>query len=145
MCLSPRRASRWLFLVALGLLLSGCSTGSKKFQVKGRVTSSGQPLRIESQPAHLGRIAVSFFPIGDGDHVAAGMQSAVVNQDDGTFKVEGTDGKGILPGRYRIYIYHYDPMPQDKLKGQFAEGKSQIERDVAGGEEINLEVSTPTG
>lgn len=142
-----RLSPRWFVFLLPALLLSGCGTGSNKLHVKGRVTRNGAPLRFESRAdLGLGRLVVSFMPVGEGDHVAGGLQSAVVNQEDGTFTVDGTDGKGILPGRYRIYIYQYDPMPTvDKLKGEFAEGKSLIERDVTGGEEINIDVSKKTG
>jgi hypothetical protein len=141
---SGRRAVGLVLGLVGGLLLAGCAPQDHKVVVKGRVTKGGQPLTVKDTV--LGRVVVKFVPLGEPDpKKTIGPQTALVNQQDGTFEVKGDDGKGIPPGKYRIAVYQYDPMPTDKLNGQFSEKTSHIEREVTGSQEIDLDVGKPGG
>jgi hypothetical protein len=142
-----RSARRTVWLAAwvvTCLLLAGCGSQERKVIVKGRVSKGGQPLTVKDTV--LGRVVVKFVPLNEPDPAKAiGPQTALVNQQDGTFEVKGNDGKGIPPGKYRIAVYQYEPMPTDKLQGKFGEKNSRIEREVTGGEEIDIDVGKPAG
>jgi hypothetical protein len=66
--------------------------------------------------------------------------------------VPGPKGKGIRPGRYKITIIAdysisggKDKESSDYFGGKFSQEKTQIIREVNGGEEIAIELAKPQG
>jgi hypothetical protein len=116
--------------VPLVLALSGCG-GDKKVKASGRLLDKGQPLTAPGPlpPGDVG-IRVTFYPT----EASQGQepQQAVVSPD-GTFQLSGNDGKGIVPGKYRVAIIVGAVGKDDKLKGVFGEKNSPIYREVTGG------------
>jgi hypothetical protein len=71
-----------------------------------------------------------FLAVSEDPSDVVDPQIAVVDQQTGTFVVRGTDQRGLLPGRYRVVVYHYDPRPNDRFKGAYGEQNSPILVDV---------------
>jgi hypothetical protein len=130
-------------IVALGLLpsLAGCSSSEPLAEVKGKVHNNGQPLRVqELRSGAGGRVMVLFHSLDQGDN-HLGPYGAIV-KSDGSFSVPGAAGKGIPPGKYRVEIIWQDtfPMGEDKLDGKFGKENSPVVVDIAGGEDIDIDV-----
>jgi hypothetical protein len=128
----------------LGVLVSGCGgSGKKRVRVTGRVTNAGNPIPVQPPVETL---RVYFEPYREGAEAAAKVldtPQAFVDQETGTFEAT------VPPGKYRICVVHnagFDATGDiDKLGGKFARKRSPIIRDIAGGEEINIDISKPTG
>jgi len=138
------RQGCWLALAVLPCVTAAGCKQEKLVIARGRVTCNGQPLQVKDAPV-LGRVAVSFIPVSEELRTRIGPQSALVNQEDGTFTVGGADGRGIPPSQYRIAVYQYDPYPTDQLKGRFREDSTQILREVTGEGDIEIDVSKLKG
>ena len=123
----------------VAIALAGC-TGEKRFKVVGKVVNKGQPLQLKNK-LPLGRVAVNFIPVDEQHQRNGDPQGAVVDQETGSFEVKGNDNNGIPPGKYRITVEQYDPMPTDVLKGAFGETRSPIIREVKGSESINIDLA----
>jgi hypothetical protein len=119
-----------VFVLSAGLLfLAGCGPkGPKTYVVTGSVMKGGKPLEVKPV---IGRVRVVFDPQDEELKNSIGKVDAVVKAD-GTFSVVGNNSKGIPAGKYKIYVYQYDPMPTDLLQGAFAEGRSPLVREVTG-------------
>ncbi len=127
--------------LTLVLLFSGCKSRPKTYKVTGRVHRGGEVLKV-NQPQVLGRVRVQFVPIGGAG--VAGARDAVVDHETGKFAVKGPDGQGLLPGKYRICIYQYDPFPSnDVLQGEFGEAKSPFVREITGDSDFDLDLAKP--
>jgi hypothetical protein len=137
----PRHLVRVFYLSLVLCLLSGCPTGPKKYRVTGKLTQGGKPLSVSEPQAGFREVTILFVPDTDDETLRANPQPAIYNFEDGTFVVEGVDGKGIPAGKYRVCVAWYDPRPQDKLGEAYAEGVSPIFREVRGNgalEDIDL-------
>lgn len=137
------RLSAPLFLVA-ALCLAGCSgTGGPKIRLQGKVHNNGQPLTVANPMT--GRIQVTFYREEGTKSALVDPIEAKVDPETGTFTVEGHDGRGIAPGKYRIAVYWYDPFPsEDKLKGAFSQENTQIVREITPEtREIDINVGKP--
>jgi hypothetical protein len=122
---ATRCALAGILIVLLGL--TGCKSGPKTYKVTGKVTKGGKALEVKPI---IGRVRVVFDPMDAELKTKVGTYDAVI-QTDGTYVVHGNENKGIPAGKYRIQIYQYDPFPtDDKLKGQFGEGKTPYVREV---------------
>ncbi len=126
-------------------VVAGCHKGPAAVAVKGQVTNAGQPLHVAGREQGLGMVQLECLRLGEDGRTTADAEGAVAD-DQGRFEVHGRDGKGILPGKYRIAVRQWDPYPQnDKLGGKFSEANSRIVREISGGEDINIDVSRPEG
>jgi len=122
----------------LALVLPACKSGPQKYKVTGKVTKGGQVLKVDQM---TGKLIVRFD--GMDEPIKDAREYAVIESDGASFNVPSTDRKGLLPGKYRVVVQQFNPFPQDdKLKGQFGEGKSPIIREVKAGDnhfEIDLD------
>ena len=137
----------YLFLWALlCLAATGCGgSGERTVSARGKVTDAGRPLEVKGRDLGLGTVVVQFYRIGQDGRQSTDPEEAQVDAD-GNFKVPGRRGDGIPPGRYRIAVRQWDPYPQvDRLKGRFDERNSPIIREIAGEEDIVIDVSKPKG
>jgi hypothetical protein len=146
---SPKWAALALALVIGGL--TGCGGGADgRVTVKGKLLDDGKPFVLDksklklpsgatSLPPGSNPLVVSFIPVESGE-----TTNANVSADTGTFEANGTDGKGIKPGKYKIAVTA-TVGGADYFGGKFAPDKTQIIRDVKPGEEIIIDVSKPQG
>lgn len=146
-----------VFLAVGTALICGCGEEKKdttpRVSLKGRLTEKGKPWTFDdskikypkgvSAPplasgANGSPIQIKFIPAdAPGDIV-----TALVNAQAGTFDVTG-----IKPGKYKIAVFLTSSLPSssDPLGGKFTLDKTQIVRDIAGGEDLEIDVSKPKG
>ena len=127
-------------LAILGLLAAFCVSGcgEKMLKTRGRVVKNGAPFL----PGKDEFVRVTFVPILEADKKPEDYYVAQYNPADGTFQVAGKDLKGMPPGRYRVAI-ELDRRRSDLLKGQFDAERSPFVYDVAGGDEIVIDLDRP--
>jgi hypothetical protein len=131
-----RRGLTWL-AVLLILVVPGC--GSGRVKARGRLVSNGQPYHVDERDI----VRIVFIPVGGAADLKAGGFMGEFDRKDGTFQVNGTDGRGMSPGRYRIALQVLRKR-KDLLEGAFNAERSPFLRDVtpAGGD-IVLDLSNP--
>lgn len=109
--------------VTLGLLLAsvGCGGGPSGVKVQGKLTDAkGADVTFAAtETVQLSLVSPAF------------SAAAVVNKADGSFRVEGPEGRGLPPGDYTVTLEAkpYGPMAgnkADRFRGKFAPGKSPL-------------------
>jgi len=146
------------FAAVILALLAGCSKteDGPRAVAKGKLVDGNKPYTYEAPkgkgggavaPPSVGNagtgLQIQFVPSEGGD-----TSYASFNAEAGTFEVKGSDGKGIKPGKYKIYMTMLGSPPgaPEIFGGKFTREKSQIERDVTvDGPEIVIDVSKPKG
>jgi hypothetical protein len=90
----------FLLILLLGLVgLGGCVRNPESGpKLTGRLLADGQPCR----PASLYEFEVKFLSAGGEGPIKKSYLATV--QEDGTFTVNGSIGKGIPVGRYKVII-----------------------------------------
>jgi hypothetical protein len=120
----------------LGVILPlflGCGPGV--VQPNGKIVKGGQPVKVSDK----GVIVLNFVPAEGGKE---GASYSADTKPDGTFKIIGSDGKGIPPGKYKVAVQLFDPYPSnDLLKGKYAMGKTELTVDV-GKEDVVIDVGS---
>ena len=144
-------------IVATLIALAGCSKkdDGPRVVVKGKLVDGAKPYVYEAPkgkgalppPPSAGNagtgLQIQFTPVEGGDTSFANF-----NAESGTFEVKGADGKGLKPGKYKVFLTMIGTAPggADIFGGKFSREKSQIERDVTvDGPEIVIDVSKPKG
>jgi hypothetical protein len=124
-----------IFVAIICLWAAGCGSGLLKPQ--GRLVKKGAPL----VPGDGEAIHVAFYP--DGEQTDQGAYPAKFNNQDGTFRVLGVDGRGLPPGTYRATVQIMKKR-KDVLEGAFGKNRSPFSIDItpASGE-ITLDLDTP--
>jgi hypothetical protein len=162
------RTGAAFILVAASLAGGGCGASSTVW-VAGKVVKGGAGY----SPPDGRKIAVTLHALevkgADGKPLGAEEPfQAQVNQSDGTFIVPGPDGRGILPGRYRISVVENPtrdaltqlardpktkrpsrtPPPIDRdtdfFRGQFGPGSSPVIREIKGSGDLVIDLDRPT-
>ena len=127
-----------LCLAVAGGALSGCGdSGPPRAKIKGEVTNDGEPLKVKPM---VGKVQVTFFPLSEKGEITGDPQEAAI-QPSGEFTVHGTEGKGILPGKYKIAVRQWDEFPnKDVLEGKADKDHTTIIRDIKDGDEVIIDV-----
>jgi hypothetical protein len=149
-----RSVSTWIrpAFFAAGLLSIAClGCGQKdmpevaegRTMPRGRVLENGVPIKTPDSanlpPGDPG-FTVTFIKLGTAD--AGSETTALVNEDEpGSFELIGDDGKGIVPGNYRVAIFVGPEGGQDALKGKFSKENSRIEVEVKEGEDLVIDLA----
>jgi hypothetical protein len=123
-----------------GLLAAGCN-GPVLLKTKGRLLKNGAPvIPHEGELVH-----VIFVPVTEGDQRARDYFAAEFHAADGTFQVAGKDGRGMPPGKYRVWV-EVLKNKRDLLKGAFDEEHTPFVRDVdTKTDEVILDLDKPRG
>jgi len=114
------------FVVGIGMLgilaIAGCSGGQVK--PKGQLLKDGQPFTL----GKMGVFTMSLVPEGDTTGV---LHAVSVDSATGAFEVNGQEGKGVLPGKYKVVLEAFDPYPgKDLLKHKYSWAKTNLVVDV---------------
>lgn len=155
---------RWRFsfqalLVTAALATVGCGGNNRddspRSVVTGKLVDNNKPFALDPSKVPLPKGARALPPGITGALSIVFISSdtkesytADVNADAGTFQVKGIDGKGIKAGRYRIAVtgrMGISPDTPDYFGGKFTPEKTQILRDVKGGDDVVIDVSKPQG
>jgi len=91
-----------LLVFALALLSSGCGGGRDVVRVTGQLVKDGKPYGAKLDGAQPETFAVDFVGTVKDANV---IFPATINAD-GSFRVGGSDGRGIPRGHYRITVLH---------------------------------------
>ena len=152
-----RLSSRAAALIAV-IATVGCSTSSDEPSavVRGKLVDGDKPYTFASRKVKgvapvvpPGGVApgtalqIVFSPVDGGD-----LFFADLNGETGAFEVKGHDGKGIKPGKYKIFLTMAGGAPgsPEIFGGKFNRERSKIERDVTvDGSEIVIDVTKPGG
>ena len=143
--------------IAAFFLIAGCGPKDDGPRVvpKGKLMDGAKPYVYEAPkvkgggptpPPSVGNVGsglqIQFTPVEGGD-----VYYASFNAESSTFEVKGSDGKGLKPGKYKVFLTMAGAAPGGEIfGGKFTRDKSQIERDVqVDGPEIIIDVSKPKG
>lgn len=122
------RSARGLLSIAL-LLGVGCGGGPESGpKVTGRLLIDGQPCR----PASVNDFDVKFLTVEGAGPVKKSYLAEV--KPDGSFTLNGSMGKGIPVGRYKVSItgrvLGEDGKPTGQYLSQFADGTTPLEVEI---------------
>jgi hypothetical protein len=105
--------------------------------VTGQLLKGGRPLALDPM---TGLLQLAFVPVTADPSQPADPQFAVVDAAMGKFRVPGADGNGLAPGKYRVAVRQYDPVPTDKLEDKFDERNSPIIVEVTGPKDFPIDL-----
>ena len=132
------RSWRGLFLpLLIGLISLGCGDSSH-IKAKGRLVKGGQPYLA---PEGTG-FRVFFVPLDvpEGKHYES--FAAEYNAEDGSFLVQGKDGKGLPRGKYRVDL-QLMKSKEDLLGGKLLGKKSPYVMEVtSGADDLVIDLDT---
>jgi hypothetical protein len=122
-------------MLLLGLFALGCGDSSH-IRAKGRIVKGGQPFLT---PEGEG-LRIFFVPleVPQGDRYDS--YAAEYDPQDGSFRVQGKDGRGLPAGKYRVDL-QLMKSKEDLLSGKLLGKKSPFVLEVTGREDlvINLD------
>jgi hypothetical protein len=123
---------RWLSpCLILLALVAGC--GGDLVKAKGKLLKDGKPF----VPGEKEAVRIVFVPVDRVEGKEQNMYPAEFKPEDGTFKVVGSTGTGLPPGKYRVAIELARGKDRvDVLKGKFAPGNSPIVREVKNSSDV---------
>jgi hypothetical protein len=113
------------FLV-IALLATGCGDSSR-IKAKGIVKKGGQPYLL---PEGEG-FRIFFVPLEASDGVHFESYAAMYDPHTGSFEVQGKDGKGLPPGKYRVDLQLMQSK-EDLLGGKLLGKGSPLSLEVTG-------------
>jgi hypothetical protein len=85
-------------LVSAAIILPGCAAGKAGVKIEGKLTKDGKSMQVkQGENLHLSLQS----KVASGEPA---IYPAKINPADGSFVVEGLDGKGIPPGTYKVSL-----------------------------------------
>jgi hypothetical protein len=117
---------RLLILLVIGLIPIGCGDSSH-IKAKGRIVKGGQPYVV---PEGTG-FRVFFVPLDAPEGKHFDSFAAEYNPENGSFLVQGKDGKGLPRGKYRVDL-QLMKSKEDLLGGKLLGKKSPYILEVTG-------------
>jgi hypothetical protein len=99
----PLRTAAGLVLASLlfGLLGCGQNAGPRRYEVSGKVSYRGQPIRVGY---------INFDPDSSAGNSGPGSMTKII---DGSYRTQ--PGKGAVGGPHRVWIVGFDGAPADGL------------------------------
>jgi hypothetical protein len=92
------RCSQTVCVAALVMLVAGCGDGM--LTPKGRVVKSGAPITLKPGED----LGVFFYPLTDDGKLGTTVYPALFQAADSSFRVTGSDRRGMPPGKYRVAV-----------------------------------------
>ena len=119
----------------IAVTMTGCPSGPKMVDAKGRIISGGQPINVGQK----GVLQVMLVPQATEGTIDQTNYAADVDKEQGSFSVNG----GVPQGKYKIVVLWLDPYPlTDKLNGKFGFDNSPLVREVTG-EPLEIDIAAP--
>jgi hypothetical protein len=108
---------------------------------KGRVVKSGAPITLKPGED----LGVFFYPIDAGGNLGRTVYPALFRAEDSSFRVTGSDRRGMPPGKYRVAV-ELKLNKRDLFKGAYDMTKSPFVIDVDSKTgEIVIDLDKPKG
>jgi len=120
----PRSYRTSTIILGLALCAAGCGD-SGKLRTNGRLLKGGEGF-IPNEGEYL---QITFVPILESGNPPDRHYYAEVNQEAGSFRPDGTDKKGMPPGKYRVAV-ELMKKKKDLFKGKFDQEFSPFIFDV---------------
>jgi hypothetical protein len=119
-----------LLVVLACLMAAGCGGGVKRVTVTGKIIDGGAPLNLTGRDYQEGAasVEVRFYPADEAlTTLVASMPISLSARakPDGTFVMDGGDGKGIPVGKYKVAVTNRN-MTMDRRSGSKAAGQGDV-------------------
>ena len=92
------RRSRIVGVAVVATLVAGCGDGM--LTPKGRVVKSGAPIVLKPGED----LGVFFYPLDGEGKLGRTVYPALFRAEDSSFRVTGSDRRGMPPGKYRVAV-----------------------------------------
>ncbi len=154
--ISRYKALSSLLVVIVCLVAAGCGGGVKRVTVTGKIVDGGAPLNLTGRDYQEGAasVEVRFYPADEAlSNLVASLPISLSTTAklDGTFVIDGGDGKGIPVGKYKVVLTNRNSMvdrtkPQaggaqgDAWGGRFSQEKTPFTFDIQDAQEVVLDV-----
>ena len=137
-----------LLLSAFGLMLCflipACSSGPTTYKVKGTLLNKEKPYTV----AKGGGVTIVFIPIVAAT-AAFDTYPTRMDPDDSSFTVEGKEGKGMPPGKYRVSIQQMvpgGPAAISEMNERFSDKNTPIIVEITDGKApLVIDLAKPAG
>jgi len=130
-----------LFVLLFPLLAAGCG-GGDTVRITGQLMKDGKPYTAHLEGKEPETFAVDFVgTINDRKYLFPATIAS-----DGSFRVDGSDGRGIPKGQYRISVLHSGFMGAggDRLQTRFAAEKTPFSVDVKQNTKLTIDLGAGT-
>jgi len=120
----------------------GCSRGGDTVRVTGQLLKDGKPYTANLSGKEPDTFAVDFVGTRK-DHNY--LYNATINSD-GSFRVNGADGRGIPRGSYKITVLHSGFLGAggDRLGTRYAVEKTPLAVDLSKNAKLTIDLGTGT-
>ncbi len=123
-----------LLVVVACLAAAGCGESVKRVTVTGKIVDGGAPLKLagSEQPGAPSPVEIRFCPVDEALTKAISSMPISLSanpKQDGSFVIDGGDGKGIPVGRYKVTMSNRNMMmdrrsaPKSGAQGDVWEGR----------------------
>ena len=131
-----------VILVVIGLLGGGCGRSGDTVRVSGQLMKDGKPYTANLSGKEPETFAVDFVGTVNGDSFVFPATIA----PSGAFHVDGSDGRGIPRGEYKIAVLHagYMGAGGDRLGARFAAEKTPLVVKVSENAKLTVDLGAGT-
>lgn len=144
---------RGFLAVALATACAGCGdSGGGRAVISGKLLDDGKPFVTDAVKLRLPKgtslppgtvpLQITFIPEERGEMYI----TTITDQATGGFRLTGTDGKGVKPGKYKVGIQvNTGPGTPDALRGKYSAEKTPIQVELKAGEEVVIDLAKVKG
>jgi hypothetical protein len=131
----------FLFVLLFPLLAAGCG-GGDTVRVTGQLLKDGKPYTANLEGKEPETFVVDFEGIINDRKYRFPATIAA----DGSFRVDGSDGRGIPKGAYRICVLHsgFQGAGGDRLQTRFATEKTPLGVEVKQNTKLTIDLGAGT-
>jgi len=129
-------------IIGVLIHLIGCSKSGETVRVTGQLMKDGKPYSANLSGKEPDTFAVDFVgTIKDHQY-----RYGATIKGDGSFRVDGADGRGIPRGHYKITVLHSGFLGAggDRLNTRFAEAKTPLAIDLSKNTRLTIDLGLGT-
>jgi len=135
-------AHRLLFVLVAVLILVGCESGGDTVRVSGQLVKDGKPYGANLSGKEPETFAVDFV----GTIKERPYRFGATIDASGSFRVDGSEGRGIPRGQYKITVLHSGFLGAggDRFGARYAEEKTPLVVDLTQHARLTVDVGAGT-